>query len=218
MSKKRMLIVTGPQGSGNHIFSRLFSLHPEVGGWEELLENYWVPSDQEPFADYWVCPERLSEFDFGAHDYWLANVSCPFYYDGVRTVPKILEFAQNCKQLNIDVVIAIVVRDQNINSAQQLRVRKQVTLPIAQEYYYTHLLDSEFPVHFVDHEAFFLHKQHYLKYVSKILNFPVAWDSPDILKFIDKDANHKYTKYVDEYWLDEQVWHGNKPKSERGLL
>ena len=32
-SKPNMLIVTGPQGSGNHLFAKLFNLHPEVYGW-----------------------------------------------------------------------------------------------------------------------------------------------------------------------------------------
>ena len=217
MSNKRLLIVTGPQGSGNHVFSRLFSLHPEVGGWEALHDEYWVPSDLEPFADYWVNPERLDEFDFSSSDYWVANVSCPFFFDGVRYTPKIIEFAEKCRDLDIEVVIAIIVRDQNINSAQQMRVRKEITLPIAQDYYYTHLLPSNFDVHFLDHEAFFLHREHYLKYCERILNFPVAWDDKKIMNFIDKDANSKYTNYIDEYWLDQHVWRGCQSKSQRGI-
>ena len=218
MSNKRLLIVTGPQGSGNHVFSRLFSLHPEVGGWEALHDEYWVPSDLEPFADYWVNPERLDEFDFSLRDYWVANVSVPFMYDGDKQVPKILEFSNKCKQLGIEVVIAIIVRDQNINSEQQKRVRNEITLPIAQNYYYNHLLTSNFDVHFLDHEAFFLHREHYLKYCENILKFPIAWYDEKITNFIDKDANSKYVKYVDEYWLDEQVWHGIQKKKDRGIF
>ena len=214
---KKLLIITGPQGSGNHLFSRLLSLHPDVSGWEELKEKYWVPSDQEPFADYWVKPELLNLDKFYGYQHHLANVSCPFMYDGVRYVPKILEVAERAKLLGIDVQIAIIVRDQNINAEQQLRVRGEVTTPIAQDYYYNRLLKSNFPVHFLDHEAFFLHKEHYLKWVSKILNFPISWDSPDIMKFINKDANHKYIKYVDEYWLDKEVWSGIQSKKARGL-
>lgn len=214
-SSKKLLIITGPQGSGNHLFSRLLSLHPNVGGWTELLDKYWVPSDEEPFAEYWVHPERLHEFDFSSRDFWLANVSCPFFYDGTRYVPKILEVAQQAKQLGVDTTIAIIVRDKNINAEQQLRVRKEVTLPIAQDYYYNTLLTSGFDVHFLDHEAFFLHREHYLKYVERILNFPIAWDNPDIMKFIDEDANAKYVKYVEEHWLDDAVWNGCKPKLTR---
>ena len=87
ITNKKLLIITGPQGSGNHIFSRLFSLHESVGGWKELNDEYWIPSDLETFAKYWVHPEQLSEFDFSTHDYWVANVSCPSMFDGVRYVP-----------------------------------------------------------------------------------------------------------------------------------
>ena len=214
---KKLLIVTGPQGSGNHLFSRLLSLHPEVLGWEELKLKYWVPSDQEPYADYWVNPELLSAEKFCNFKYHLANVSCPFMYDGIRYIPKILEVAQRAKSLGASVQIAIIVRDQNINAEQQKRVRGEVTTPIAQHYYYNTLLESEFPVHFLDHEAFFLHKQHYLKWISNLLNFPLELDPEKINLFIDKDANHKYVKYVQEYWLDEQVWSGIRSKEARGL-
>lgn len=214
---KKLLIITGPQGSGNHLFSRLLSLHPEVSGWEELKDKYWVPSDQEPFADYWVNPELLTIDKFYGYQYHLANVSCPFMYDGVRYVPKILEVAERAKLIGVEVEIAIIVRDQNINAEQQRRVRGEVTTPIAQEYYYNRLLTSDFPVHFLDHEAFFLHKEHYLKWVSNIIKFPIAWDSQDIMRFIEKDANHKYVKYVKEYWLDHEVWSGIQSKKARGL-
>jgi hypothetical protein len=176
-----------------------------------------VPSDQEPFADYWVDPNKLHADQFAGYKYHLANVSCPFMYDGVRYVPKILEVAQIAASYGVQVQIAIIVRDQNINAEQQKRVRGEVTTPIAQDYYYNTLLKSDFPVHFLDHEAFFLHKQHYLSWVSKILDFPIELDSKKINRFVDKDANHKYVKYVNEYWLDEQVWAGIQSKAARGL-
>jgi hypothetical protein len=214
---KKLLIITGPQGSGNHFFSRVFSTHPDVGGWKSLLDEYWVPSDLEPFAEFWVYPERLTAEHFAEHDYWLANVSVPFVYDGVRRVPKILEVAEQARSFGVDVQIAIIVRDQNINSEQQRRVRKEVTLPIAQEYYYNTILSSDFSVHFLDNEAFFLHREHYLKWASKLLGFPIDWSNPDIFKFIDQDPNAKYVKYVEEYWLDQQVWYGIQPKKARGI-
>ena len=214
---KKLLILTGPQGSGNHLFSRIFSLHKDVCGWEDLLNQYWVPSDLEPFAKYWVEPELITKEVFEHNQYYLANVSCPFMYDGVRYTPKILEVAQHTKSFGIEVEIAIVVRDKNINELQQQRVRNTVTMPIAQGYYYENLLDSEFPVHFIDHEALFLHREHYLKWLSKILKFPIDYSNPDIFKFISDDPNKKYVKYVNEYWLDQQVWQGIRSKKDRGI-
>ena len=214
---KRLLIITGPQGSGNHLFSRVFSTHPRVGGWKQLLDEYWVPSDLEPFAEYWVYPEHMTAEAFEGYDYWLANVSCPFFYDGTRYVPKILEVAERARELGLDVQIAIIARDKNINAEQQLRVRKEHTTPIAQDYYYNVLLNSNFPIHFLSNEALFLHREHYLRYIAKILEFPIDYNNPDIFKFLKEDPNAKYVKHVDEYWLDEQVWNGIQPMSARGL-
>lgn len=211
---KKLLIVTGPQGSGNHLFSRLLSLHPAVEGWTEMLDQYWVPSDQEPFAEYWVTPELLTREVFENKDFYFANVSCPFFFDGVRNIPKILEVAERARSFGVEVEIAIVVRDQNINQLQQLRVRKEHTTPIAQKYYYETLLPSSFPVHFLDHEAFFLHTTHYLKWVSRVLNFPIAYDNPDIMKFITEDANHKYVCAIDTHWLDDVILAGSHSRRE----
>ena len=58
---------------------------------------------------------------------------------------------------------------------------------------------------------------HGLKYISKVLDFPIAYDNLDMMKFIDEDANHKYVKYVEEYWLDKEVLHGIKTKKERNV-
>ena len=214
---KRLLIITGPQGSGNHLFSRILSTHSSVGGWKSLLDKYWVPSDEEPFAEYWVYPERLTAEQFEGHDYWLANVSCPFFYDGTRYVPKIKEVAEQAASFGIDVKIAIITRDMNINRQQQLRVRKEYTTPLAQDYYYNTLLKTSFPIHFLSNEALFLHREHYLRYVERTVGFPIDYNNPEIFKFLDQDPNAKYIKYVDEYWLDQEVWHGIQAKSARGI-
>lgn len=207
---KKLLIITGPQGSGNHLFSRILSLHPDVGGWDELKAEYWIPSDQETFAEYWVYPERMTESDFEGKDHWLANVSVPFVYDGVKQIPKIDAMASRARELGLDVQICVIVRDQYINDLQQQRVRKERTLPVAVDYF-----DTLGDVHYIDHEAFFLYQDRYLKWLGKILDFPVAYDHPDLMKFIEEGPNKKYVNYVDEYWLDEQVWKGIRPKNER---
>jgi hypothetical protein len=214
---KKLLIITGPQGSGNHLFSRILSMHPSVSGWDEMLTNYWVPSDQEPFAEYWVDPEKLTSKQFEGKRYHLANVSCPFFFDGTRYTPKILEVARKARSIGVEVIIAIIVRDQNINKVQQERVRKEHTTPIAQEYYYNTLLPSEFPVHFLDHEAFFLHKDHYVKWVGKMLDFPVVTNLGKLMDFISDDANGKYVTPIIEHWLDEVVLAGCKPTRDERL-
>ena len=110
---------------------------------ERTFDSYWVPSDEEYFAKYWVNPEELTKEVFDGYDYWVANVSCPFVYDGELQMPKINEFANKCEYLGIDVQICIIVRDQNINCEQQRRVRGGPTLPTAMEYYKKKSLDMD---------------------------------------------------------------------------
>ena len=202
---KKLLIVTGPQGSGNHLFARVFSQHPDVIGWEKLKTNYWVPSDEEPFAEYWVNPDLL---DFPEGDYFLANVSVPFFYDGVRQTPKISQVCHQALHLGVQPIVAIITRDQNINAVQQKRVGGEVTLPTALSYYKS-LIDSDIDYHFIDHEAFFLYKDYYVWYLGKILKFPV--NTKEVNKFITDDPNCKYVSSVDDYWLDSIIREGRKP-------
>ena len=204
MPMKKLLIVTGPQGSGNHLFARLFSAHPNVVGWESLHDNYWVPSDQEPFARYWVYPEELK---FPEGDFFCANVSVPFFYDGVRQVPKIKEVAQKAMSLGVQPIIAVIVRDRNINELQQVRVGGECTLDIATEYY------KDIACHFIDHEAFFLYKEKYIEYLGRLLEFPVIKEGID--NFISVDANHKYVFPCKKHWLDDVIRSGRKPFKRR---
>ena len=204
MPMKKLLIVTGPQGSGNHLFARLFSMHPNVIGWESLHDNYWVPSDEEPFARYWVYPEELK---FPEGNFFCANVSVPFFYDGVRQTPKIKEVAYEAIKQGVQPIIAVIVRDRNINELQQVRVGGECTLDIATEYY------KDIACHFIDHEAFFLYKEKYIEYLGRLLEFPVIKEGID--NFISVDANHKYVFPGKKHWLDDEIRKGRKPFTQR---
>ena len=201
---KKLLIVTGPQGSGNHLFARLFSMHPNVVGWESLHDNYWVPSDEEPFARYWVHPEELK---FPEGNFFCANVSVPFFYDGVRQTPKIKEVAQKAMSLGVQPIIAVIVRDRNINELQQVRVGGECTIDTALEYY------KDIACHFIDHEAFFLYKEKYIEYLGRLLEFPVIKEGID--NFISVDANHKYVFPCKKHWLDDEIRKGREPFTQR---
>jgi hypothetical protein len=205
---KRLLIVTGPQGSGNHLFSKVLGYHPYVSGWD-FGDKYWIPSDEEPFAECWVDPSKTKSMLKGSAI--VANVSVPFVYDGVKQVPKIQEVVNEAKNAGYDVKVCVVVREENINQEQQRRVRKEVTLPTALNYYYN--LDAD--LHFLSHESLYLYGGAYLKWLSKVLDFPIAYDDERINKTISENQNEKYVKHVDSHWLDEQVWNGIRPKNER---
>jgi len=205
---KKLIIITGPQGSGNHLFSKVFGYHSDVNGWD-FGDKYWIPSDEEPFAECWVDPSKTKSML--TQDYIVANVSVPFVYDGVKQIPQIQQVVYEAQDAGYDVRVCIVVRDSNINREQQRRVRKEVTLPKALQYYYN--LDAQ--LEFLSHESLFLYGGAYLKWLSKILDFPIAYSDDRVLRDINEDQNAKYVKHVEEHWLDEQVWRGIRPKNER---
>lgn len=211
MILKKLLLLTGPQGSGNHIFSRIYSIHSEVKGWDAILDNYWVPTDEDYFAQYFVDPSQLTIEMFDDSDYFVTDISCPFVYDGNITVPKIQEFCDKVSSFGIEVIVGIIVRDEHINTEQQKRLRKSRTLDIALDTY--NRLNYE--LEYLSLESLFLHKQNYLKWLAKVIDFPLDYNNPNVFKFLDESPNKKYVKYVDDYWLDETVKKGLKKFSER---
>ena len=206
--ERKLLIITGPQGSGNHLFSKVFGYHSDVNGWD-FGDKYWIPSDEEPFAECWVDPSKTKSML--NHNLMVANVSVPFVYDGVKQIPQIQQVVYEAEDCGYDVKVCIVVRDNNINKEQQRRVRKEVTLPTALQYYYN--LDAT--LEFISHESLYLYGGAYLKWLSKVLDFPIAYNDERVIKDIKEDQNAKYVKPVEEHWLDEQVWQGIRPKNER---
>ena len=113
---KTMLILSGPQGSGNHMWSKVLSLHKDVYGWDELNSTYWIGHDREPFNEYWKDPAKLKDFDWSKSDYYMTSISVPYMENGAPTIPKFKEFSGQLEELGIRVIIGIIGRDKNILS------------------------------------------------------------------------------------------------------
>jgi hypothetical protein len=200
----KMLILTGPQGAGNHLWSKIFSLHPEVYGWKTLLENYWEAHRfAEPFARYWRDHALLDDFNWAQSKYYFTSISCPLGIVGsdVNPIwnPDIAKFAERVTSLGINVELAVIGRDQTILTNQQTRIRTQPTVDMLLE----QLPDIIDPT-FLSYELLYLYKQDYLK--SLRLNIPVAWNDSRINSILADDANAKYIHCVNYNPLDE----GNK--------
>ena len=75
----KLLIITGPQGSGNHLFAKIFSMHPSVEGWP-MLRDEWQGHHEEPFADYWQEPKTLKD-KVWERQYYVTSISCPYILD-----------------------------------------------------------------------------------------------------------------------------------------
>ena len=50
-----------------------------------------------------------------------------------------------------------------------------------------------------------------------MLDFPIAYDDPKVMNFIEEGPNKKYVNYVEDYWLDQEVWQGIKSYKDRGI-
>jgi hypothetical protein len=193
-----LLIITGPQGSGNHLFSKIFALSPDVQGWSDLNKKYWIGHDQEPFAEYWHNPGLLDDFNW-QHDYYVTSVSCPYVYYGETLVPNYDEFIKRCP---VPVKLAVIGRDQTILEYQQSRVRGRITK--------NKLLDivdnlMKYNPVFISQELLYLYGANYIKSLGQQLNFPVSQDVTAINEVLKEDANRKYIEPVISHWLDEEV-------------
>ena len=197
---KRLLIFTGPQGSGNHLWSKIFALHPEVAGWSALLDEYWIPHDQEPFADCWRDPALLKTRDWSQHEYYVTSISCPYIDDTRWAVPDIVAFAKQASACELQVQIAIIGRDRNILGFQETRVRGRSTFELAQDQY-EKLADWN-PV-YLSYELLHLYQGSYLRQVSKLLEFPIAYEDTRLKEILRDDTNQKYIHPIDHHWTDK---------------
>jgi hypothetical protein len=200
----KMLILTGPQGAGNHLWSKVLSIHPQVYGWKTLLENYWEAHRfAEPFAQHWRDHNLLKSFDWSQSEYYFTSISLPLgiidHDVNPIWMPDVQGFAATVLGCGVEVEIAVVGRDQTILTNQQTRIRTKSTLPLFLEQ-----LPKLWNPTFLSYELLYLYKQDYLK--SLKLNIPVAWNDPGINTILENDSNLKYIHYVDEYVLDQ----GNK--------
>ena len=201
-SMKKLLLITGPQGSGNHLFSKVLAVHPEVYGWKALNETYWIVHDQEPFNKYWVDPTEWDRADFGDYQYAVVSNSVPYVQNGNTQNPPFEEFIAGAERAGWTVQVAIIGRDINILEAQQKRLRRAVTLP--------HMMDAvetleKYDPDYISHELLCLYKQKYLKKLSKQLDFPIAYDAPIIDEILKDNANAKYVNAVTETDLDREI-------------
>lgn len=197
----RLLIITGPQGSGNHLFSKCLAVHEDVYGWKSLLNTYWEGHHHEPFADAWEDPELLHEFNWSQSQYFVTSVSCPYFKNKQAVVPNYEKFIETAKQYVDQIDVAIIGRDQTILEYQQLRVRKEHTTEIALNSF--KWLFNNQQCSFLSQELLALYKIDYLRQVSKQLDWPIAY--LDVDEILTNDANRKYIKDVQEYWLDDEV-------------
>ena len=197
---KTLLIITGPQGSGNHLFSKIFAQHPDVFAWSALNDQYWVPHDQEPFADAWHNPFTLPNVKFDT--YAVTSISCPYAYHGQTVEPRYAEFITTAERLGYKIKVAIIGRDQNVLRLQQERVRGTYSYPKFEKY--LNYLQTFNPV-YLSTELLYLYRENYVSSLSAQLNFPINCDPEQISKILETDPNSKYFAPAPDQALDKIV-------------
>jgi len=175
--QKQLLILTGPQGSANCLWSKIFALYPRVVGQQATLDNCWQH------------PERLVDFDWSQSDYFVTSISCPCMLDGEHTVPNFSKFISTVEGLGHQVKLAILGRDRNVIGQQQTRISGESTLETAiQEY---QKLSGQLP-HFLSYELLHLYRGEYLKILNVHMKFPVEHSESAIAPILAQDANARY--------------------------
>jgi hypothetical protein len=194
---KTLLVITGPQGSGNHLFSKIFAANANVFGWDYLTNNYWAPHDQEPFAEAWRRPLSLKDIQFDKFAF--TSISCPYMYKGSVSIPDYKGFVNAAKDIGYNLKFAIIGRDKNILEHQQTRLRGQITLPHFEKA--IPYLMGHNPV-YLSTELLYLYKANYIKSIAKQLEFPVHVDPVKLDEILSQDPNAKYFSAVGDQPLD----------------
>lgn len=195
----KVTIITGPQGAGNHLFAKVLSLHPNVSGWKNLHNTYWLGHDTEPYADLWQDINLIDTYNWDSYQHHIISVSCPYVNNGETVIPEYHTFIQKLQHKGLTVNIGIIGRDINILRSQQQRVRGNTSLTK-----FFDQLDSvtAYPHVFLSHELLALYQYRYLQSVATQLNIPIAGEH-DVLPHLEKNANEKYITHVNHYWLDD---------------
>lgn len=197
---KTLLILTGPQGSGNHLFSKIFAQTESVFSWKDLNEEYWIAHDKEPFAAAWHNPIVLKDIKFDKLA--VTSISCPYAYNKQTVEPNYKDFVDSAIALGYDIKIAIIGRDQNVLKYQQERVRGTYSRPIFDKQ--LQYLQQFSPV-YISTELLYLYKKDYVRSISKMLDFPIDISDSKLEEILLQDPNAKYFKPAEPQELDKLV-------------
>ena len=204
--KPNILVITGPQGTGNHLFSKVLSLHSDVQGWDQLLREYWINHDAAPFKQIWNNPETIDEYDWLTQNNYVLSVSGPYvekdpYTNERHTIyPNYKEVLRKLNEKG-NLQVGIIGRDQNITAQNQLRKRGVESL-----HNYLNKIEDivEYRHTFLSVELLYMFRHQYVKSLDSVLDIPVDYTNERLHYILNKDPNAKYVHYVEHSWLDKR--------------
>jgi hypothetical protein len=195
--KPNILLITGPQGSGNHVFSKCFAMHKDVNGWDDLLSHYWIRHEFEPYGDVWRYPDKIKDMDWSKNNYVL-SVSCPYVDKGETIVPNYEKVIPELQKVG-NLCVGLIGREEYILKQQEFRLRGTHSY-----HQFLALLDyfEQFNPVYLSQELLYLYRNHYLKSLVSLLNIPIDYNNPKLNDILRENQNAKYIHYVEDNWLD----------------
>ena len=191
--KNKIILLFGPQGSGNHLFSKIFALHPDVHGWEGLLDdsdpdNYFMPHWKEPNNKYWDDIDSITLDIMGGKNYAVISASVPFWNKDQFQIPPLNKLITKLQSLEIEVQPVIIGRDKTILTKQQTRMRGGPTWGCM-----TQLIRwVNVTPFYVSTELAYIYKKIYFRDLEKWLQFPIAYKDSRLEEILAVDSNEKY--------------------------
>jgi hypothetical protein len=203
-TNKKILLLMGPQGSGNHLFSKIFALHPDVHGWDALLDetepdNYFIPHWKEPNNKYWDNVDSITIDIMGGKNYSIISASVPFWNKDQLQIPPVNKLISKLQSLKIEVQPVIIGRDKTILTNQQTRMRGGPTYGCM-----TQLIRwLDVTPFYVSTELFYLYGKVYVRDLGKWLDFPVAEKDQRLDSILCEDSNIKYIHQASNPKVDD---------------
>ena len=183
-----VILLIGPQGSGNHLWSKVFTT------WAD--KEFWVGHKNEPHSKLWQDMDSWRTYVFPNIDN-VVSISIPYAVEGKTTFPDVKLWMDIMKERDIEYRVCAITRDENINFLQNKRVRPENNYYKAVEYIKTLDVDC-----FLSTETLMLYQWKYVEQVCRHLQFSI--DKKDV--DFSQSFNEKYVKYVQEFDLDKKVW------------
>ena len=187
-----VLLITGPQGSGNHIWSKVLTT------WAD--GDKWVGHRDEPHSHLWTDVEQWYTHNFTEVN-TVVSVSCPFAVDGITRYPDINRWREIMEKRGIPHEVAVITRDKTINDYQNERVRPVNNYKNSVEYLKNVIVDT-----YLSTETLHIYKEYYLDSLNEQLKFDIEYDIKKLYHILSQSFNEKYISRLEYSSLDKEVW------------
>jgi hypothetical protein len=186
-----ILLVVGPQCAGNHLWNKIFNLHPDVVGWEELNHRYHINFIENKVNDIFIDPSTISSHDW-TEDNYVLNVSWPFAKGKEPHIHRVLSALED---MGHNIQLAIIGRDENITKYSQ---RKRRTPYKVDDFIaFTQSLMIFEPI-FISYELLFMYRSYYLQQLDRMICIPIDYNSVQLSFLLKSDSNKNYIHLSNE--------------------